>query len=159
MKQVTDNANYKTHSKIILSLAIFLFPLQVISTSQGGSVVSNVKTEGNSNVNVEQRVSTESKSTINVESNSSQSSANVRSSVTQSGDTSIKNRIEIDVNGNKQVIESDKPGTIQLEINGDQATPEPTITVIKAEYQPFQQYIVEKIQSLLKDLFFGFWRQ
>lgn len=84
-------------SRKVLLAASLILPIQVISSTRGASVSTNVKTEGNSTVNVQQSVQTSSQSQI--EFTASDNSRPVKATVTE---TKVKSRIEVDVNARKK---------------------------------------------------------
>lgn len=138
----------------LLPILVFL-PIQIISTSQGTSASTNVKTEGNSKVYVEQKVNSNSESTVEVHTNTSSVTGQIQAAITGIDDQKVKSRVEVEVNGQKKVVESDKPGSINVAVseNGQVDFQK------SANSSTLTQYIVERIQTLLKNIFSGFWRK
>lgn len=116
-------------------------PIQVISTSGGVAIKTEVSTSGDGQVVVESNVSSSqnSKTEVRVENN--------QTTVVKDGDTTDYKKVEVTVNGEKEVFES-----------GEQiATPEVSIDYPKKEIT-IVQYIVDEMRQVfekLRSVFFG----
>ena len=143
---------------------IFLLPLFLVSETATNKIETKVTQQGSGQVQVQTNVNSQSSQSVTIETNG-------KVEKKESGTT--KTRREVDVNGQKKIVESDKPGLYSVEYkNGNyttqtQATDESkknnivlntdTISYIdKIKTTSLSDYIHNQIQSIFNRLKFRF---
>lgn len=122
-------------------MSLLIMPIQAISTSGGVSMKTEVSTSGDGQIVVESNVSSSqnSKTEVRVE--------NSQTTVIEDGDAKDYKKVEVTVNGEKKVFESEEPI----------ATPEVSIDFPKKEIT-IVQYIADEMRRVfekLRSVFFG----
>ena len=143
-------------SKRFFSLSlIFFLPVSIISTTKGTSVRTDVNTTGDGEVKVETDVSSSSSSKTEV------SVKNESSSTYKDGKSSSYKKIEIEVNGEKKIIESTNEGEMQLTANEtsessktDDSGSTESVGFRKQEIT-ISEYIAEQLQKWFGKFFQG----
>ncbi len=112
------------YSFILLLIIPNIIHAETINT--GNSFVNTTVTtnanDGSVNSKVETNIESSGQSSVSVESH-------VESESKNNSTNSTYKKIEVNVNGEKKVIESREPGETKVEINTKTITPKPTITI------------------------------
>jgi hypothetical protein len=119
----------------------------------------------------EVNASVDSSVTTNVSAEGSSTSVSVENNVNSSStsNTTIHKRIEIDVNGQKKVVESDQPGNTSVQVNTNGTNASPTIVITETPNKPstpapnkqdinnlvqqFMNNLKKEIDALMKSIF------